>query len=325
MIARSVRFMFRASLVATAVLSLVCLGMPPAYAQSMPTIRVATTPTDTGAQVYYALDLGLFKKVGLDVEVSSMNAGSAVATAVAGGSFEIAQTSVQALAAGHEHGLPFVIIAPGGAYSSKTPTSDLVVPATSTVRTATDLVGKVVAVNGIKSITQLAVAAWIDQNGAKSTDVKYVEIPFPEMGTALASGRVDAAFIAEPFLAQAIANGAKIIGHPYDAVGASFLISCWFTTADYAKTHPDVVQKFSAAIAEASIWANAHQADSAKILEKYTKIQSPAKMVRVTYVDRLVSRQVQPLIDVSAKYGVITKDFPAAELFAASAPSDAKH
>ncbi|HEY5350325.1 MAG TPA: ABC transporter substrate-binding protein [Candidatus Lustribacter sp.] len=295
-----------------------------ANAQTLTELRVATTPTDTGAQVYYALDLGLFKKNGLDVHVSSINAGSAVATAVAGGSFDIAQTSITALASAHEHGLPFVIIAPGGAYSSKAPTSELVVPATSAIRSASDLAGKTIAVNGIKSITQIAVEAWIDQNGGKSADSKYYEIPFAQMSAALTAGRADAAFIAEPSLAKALEGGAKVIGHAYDAVGSDFLISAWFCTTGYAKAHPDIVQRFSSAIAEASRWANDHQDESAKILEKYTKTQVTSKIVRVTYVDRLIARQVQPLIDASAKYGALAKSFPATELFA-STGTDVRH
>jgi hypothetical protein len=39
-------------------------------------------------------------------------------------------------------------------------------------------------------------------------------------------------------------------------------------------------------------------------------------MRRITYVDRLVPAQVQPLIDASAKYGIIERPFPALELFA---------
>jgi len=52
------------------------------------------------------------------------------------------------------------------------------------------------------------------------------------------------------------------------------------------------------------------------ILQKYTKIQNAGKMRRITYVNRLVPAQVQPLIDASAKYGIINKTFPATELFA---------
>jgi len=88
------------------------------------TLHIGTTPTDTGAQVYYAIDLGLFKKAGFEVEVSSLNAGTAIATAVSAGSFDIGQSAVSSLAVAHEHNIPFVIIAPGGAYSSKVPTSE---------------------------------------------------------------------------------------------------------------------------------------------------------------------------------------------------------
>ena len=90
------------------VLALACVA--PAGAQTT-TLNIGTTPTDTGAQVYYALDLGLFKKAGFDVNVSSLNAGTAIATAVSADSFDIGQSAVSSLAVAHEHGLPFVIIA----------------------------------------------------------------------------------------------------------------------------------------------------------------------------------------------------------------------
>lgn len=287
----------------------------PAGAQTT-TLHIGTTPTDTGAQVYYAMDLGLFKKAGFDVDVTSLNAGSAIAAAVNAGSFDIGQSAVSSLAVAHEHALPFVIIAPGGAYSSKVPTSELIVAKNSPITKASDLVGKTVAVNALKSITSIAVEAWLDANGVKPDSVKFLELPFTETAVALASGRIDAAFISEPSLGQALQNGARIIGHPYDAISHDFLISVWYTTADYAKTHPGIVRKFAAIMAEASAWANAHHDQSAAILQKYTKIKDTGKMRRITYVDRLVPAQVQPLIDASAKYGIIAKAFPSTELFA---------
>ncbi len=299
----------------SAITLLVLAIAAPAGAQTT-TLNIGTTPTDTGAQVYYAMDLGLFKKAGFEVQVSSLNSGAAIATAVSAGSFDIGQSAVSSLASAREHGLPFVIIAPGGAYSSKLPTSELIVAKNSPITKASDLVGKVVAVNALKSITSIAVDAWLDANGVKPDSVKFLELPFTETAVALAGGRIDAAFISEPSLGQALQNGARIIGHPYDAVAHDFLISVWYTTADYAKTHPDIVRKFAAIMAEAGNWANAHQTESAAILQKYTKIVNTGTMRRITYVDRLVPAQVQPLIDASAKYGVTEKTFPAPELFA---------
>jgi NitT/TauT family transport system substrate-binding protein len=298
-----------------ALLLLVVFATAPAGAQTV-TLHIGTTPTDTGAQVYYAMDLGLFKKAGFEVEVSSLNAGNAISTAVSAGSFDIGQSAVSSLALAYLHGIPFVIIAPGGAYSSKLPTSELIVAKNSPITKASDLVGKIVAVNALKSITSIAVDAWLDANGVKPDSVKFVELPFTETAVALTSGRIDAAFISEPSLGAALQSGARIIGHPYDAIAPDFLISAWYTTADYAKTHPDIVRKFAAIMAEAGTWANAHQSESAAILQKYTKVENTGTMRRITYVNRLVPAQVQPLIDASAKYGVTDKTFPATDLFA---------
>jgi ABC-type nitrate/sulfonate/bicarbonate transport system substrate-binding protein len=76
--------------------------------QTNPTIRIATTPIDLGAQALYANDLGFFKRAGLNVELSVLTSGSVVASAVSGGSIDIGQANIVALAAAHVNGLPFV-------------------------------------------------------------------------------------------------------------------------------------------------------------------------------------------------------------------------
>jgi ABC-type nitrate/sulfonate/bicarbonate transport system substrate-binding protein len=306
-----------ARLMAAAILTL-ALGAPAAAQTSPPliTLHIATTPTDTGAQVYYAAELGLFKKAGFDVEITTLNVGSTIAAGVAAGSFEFAQSAVSALALAHLKGVSAVIVAPGGLYNSKLPTSELIVAKNSAYAKPADLVGKIVAVNALRSITTIAVDAWLDANGLKPDSVKFLELPFSEANVALSSGRIDAAFTAEPSLGVALQNGARIVGHPYDNIAPSFLISAWYTTAEYAKAHPDIVKKVAQVLADAGTWANAHQADSAAILTKYTKIADSGKMRRIIYADKLNAAQVQPLIDASAKYGVTEKSFPASDLFA---------
>ena len=48
---------------------------------------------------------------------------------------------------------------------------------------------------------------WLEKNGADYKKVKYVEVPFPEMGAALEAKRVDAAFTVEPAYSGAVAAG----------------------------------------------------------------------------------------------------------------------
>lgn len=68
----------------------------------------------------------------------------------------------------------------------------LLVPTSSTLRGAKDFSGKTVAVNGLKNITQLSVQLWVDRNGGDSAAVKFLELPFAEMGAALEAGQADA-------------------------------------------------------------------------------------------------------------------------------------
>lgn len=70
-----------------------------ADAQTNTTLRIATTPIDLGAQVLYANDLGFFKRAGLNVDVSVLTSGSAVASAVSGGSIDIGQANIVSRAA----------------------------------------------------------------------------------------------------------------------------------------------------------------------------------------------------------------------------------
>jgi NitT/TauT family transport system substrate-binding protein len=245
---------------------------------------------------------------------SKKPASTSRSTAVQGGTYDIGQTSVAAIAIAHEHDIPFVMIAPGAAYSSKTPTSELLVSSTSTIHTAADLVGKTIAVVGLKGLTQLAVQAWLEQNHVPSSSVKFTELTFTEMPQALATGRIDAAFVAEPALDRARQAGARIIGHPYDAVASDFLVGAWFVTRDYAAAHPDITRRFAAVMAEASRWANAHRDASAQILAKYTKLTASPTMVRVSYPDRLTAADVQPSIDLYVRFGLLDKVFPARDL-----------
>jgi NitT/TauT family transport system substrate-binding protein len=279
-------------------------------------VRAMTLPFDQGAQLYFAQDLGMFKRAALDVTVSTANYGTQVAAAVAGGAIEIGQSNIMSLAAACERGLPFALIAAGGLYSSAKPTSLMIVEKNSALKTAKDLSGKTVSVSGLKSITQISVSAWADQNGGDSTQIKFVEMPFVEMEPALASGRIDAALLADPDATTALAAGrTRPFAKAFDAIGKQFLIGGWFAKTDWIAANPDAVKKFAAVMRESAQWANnpANYKQSAAILEKYTKV-AVGSANRIAFGERLDAALIQPNIDVAAKYGLLKADFPAAKM-----------
>lgn len=291
----------------------------PLFAQTLTTIKVATTPTDIGAEPFYASDMGFFKAAGLEAQTQVISNGAAITAAVLGGAIDIAQSNIVSLALAHQRGLDVVVIAPAGIYSSKEPTSALVVAQTSPYKTAKDLNGKTIACNGLQNISQIGPEAWLDKNGGDLASYKWTDMPFPQMLGALEGGHIDAALIAEPVLSNVLAHGGRVLGYAYDAVAPTFMIGAWFTTGAWAKSHAETVKNFQKALAVTAAWANKNREQSAQILMKDTKIVVLPTTKRTTYGEKLDTALMQPLIDATVKYGTLKSAFPAAELIAPAA------
>jgi ABC-type nitrate/sulfonate/bicarbonate transport system substrate-binding protein len=280
-------------------------------------IRVIGLPIDTGLEVQYAQAAGLVEQSGLSLQVQTMYAGAAVQAAIAGGSADIGLTNVSSLATAREKGLPLVMVAPAGLYTSKEPSSVLMVATDSPLRTARDLNGKTVAVNGLKSISQLGPQIWIDKNGGDSTTVHFIDMPFAEMPQALATHRIDAALVAEP-QATTAKKEARVFAPVYDAIGPRFLITAWFSTSSWVAANPDLARKFAAMIYRTAAWSNAHHAQTADVLIGVTKLDPSIVRVmpRVVFAESADPASLKPHLDAALKYGLITKPVTGEDLFA---------
>jgi NitT/TauT family transport system substrate-binding protein len=284
---------------------------------ALPAIRVAMPAVDAASQGYYALDKGFFKKAGLNAEILTVAAGASVAAAVAGGAAEFGQSNLSSICSAHERGLPFVAVAGSNLFVAKTRQSQLVVAPNAPFRDAKDLNGKTLGVAGLKNITEIAFDLWMDTHGGDYKSVKVLEVPFSAMADSVATGRIDAVMMTEPELSRALeSKKVRIFSTPMESIGSEFLFGVWFTTIGYAKAHPDIVKGFAAAMAEAANWANRNQGESAKILEAHTGVTMGANAARVLFANKLDVKQIQPVIDASAKYGALKASFPASQLLA---------
>ena len=287
----------------------------PRIASANDPLHIASIPLDAGAEAYYAYDMGYFRDAGIDATVDSIPSGAAILAAVAGGAVDVGFANLISIAVAYKHNVPVTLLAPGSLYTASIPTSVLMVPKDSPAKTGRDLNGKTLAVNGLKTITQYAPELWIDKNGGDSTTVKFVEMTFPQIVEALSSNRVDAAIVADPFIAQA-KPAARILADAYDAIGSRYIIGCWFSTTQWAAAHPALAGRFAQAIARTAQWANTHKPQSGVILAKYSKMDPAvaATMLRVDYAPRFVKSDMQPVIDLVARYGGLPASFPADEL-----------
>jgi len=294
----------------------------PLTAQTMPHVRVAALAIDVGALSYFAQQQGFFKKHGLDVEIITGTNGAAIAAAVVGGAIDIGDSNTTSIATAHERGVPFVLISPSGAYSSKGPTGALLVAKNSPIKGPKDMAGKTIGVSGLRNISQVAPLAWLDKNGVSSDSVKFLEVPFSAMGAALAAGRVDAVMAEEPAMRGILeSDTGRVLATVYDTVAPTWVEGGYFCTIDYAKAHPDIIKQFTDAMAEAAVWANANHAATAAMLADYAKTPVNPNVQRMYYPDRLHASELQPLIDASAKYGLLKAAFPAKDIIAPGVPA----
>ena len=280
-------------------------------------IQVGSALEDDAGVVIYANAAGIFPRLGLDVNVVKIASGSAGAAAVAGGTLDFAKGSVVAAVTAHARGIPFVIVAPSTLYTADHPVSGLLVRIDSTIRTGSDLNGKTIGVASLIDSRILAIKAWVDRNGGDAQTLKFVEIPSATVAAAIDAGRIDATAASDPTLFNALSSGrVRSIGEPNAAVAKRFVITAWFTTRDYAVRNPDVVRRFRSGLQTAAIYANAHPREMAAYIAPFTGIDE-AKLrqrTRAQLATSLGPADIQPVIDVAAKYRFIDKSFPASEM-----------
>lgn len=278
-------------------------------------INVGTLPVDTSAVVFYAQDQGFFKAAGLDVHIQTMTSGPVIAQAVTANAIDIGVANVATVASARLRGVPLRFIAPAAIASDQTRTDLIMVPKDSPIQKASDLNGKTIALNGLKDLQQICAMAWVDKHGGDSKTLKFIEVPFPQMGGAMDQKRVDAALPVEPF-ASADKATARSLGDVLDGVGSRYMIVGWLATDSWLAAHADAAARFASAISKAAVWANAHEKESAAILVRNSKLD-PAiadSMARAIYGTRLEPALLQPVIDAALKYGIIDKPVLTADL-----------
>lgn len=301
-----------------ALLAALCVALGPsaARAQQLTVVKVGGIPVDTAANVYYAIELGYFKEAGLDVQVTPMNSGPAIASAVAGGAEEIGVANVVTIAAARERGVPVRFIAACSINTPELLTDVIMVRPDSGITSGAQMKGKVVAINGLKDLQQLSASTWIDKHGGDAKSVQFVEIPFPAMGAALQNKRADVIMPTEPFTTADERAGGKNLGSVLGGVAPRFMILGWFATDAWLQSHADVAAKFATAIAKASAWANTHHAESAQMLARHTKVplEVAQTMHRAIYGTELSPAMIQPVLDGGVKYGIVPHPLAASEL-----------
>jgi len=304
------------------VLAGLLLAVTAAQGQSALTVvRAVGPPNDGFKAVYYGVKSGIFKKYGLDVQTSIVASGAAAAAALSGGAADIAYTNILTLVQAHTHNVPMTFVAAGNLQLAGKSQTDMLVLVDSPIKSGKDLTGKVLGSASLRDINAAASLAWIDKTGGDSKTVKVVEVPASAGEAFLEEHRADAVTLNEPAVSQAVATGkVRILAQPYDAVGSG-MTAGFAAMEPYIAQNRDVMDRFAKAMHEASAYTNTHLADTVDLVAAYSGVPADvvAKSVRFIDADYLEPRLLQPTIDLCARYQLIDKDFPAADVISSVA------
>jgi ABC-type nitrate/sulfonate/bicarbonate transport system substrate-binding protein len=299
-------------------LAVLPLARSTSLAQSEPPlIRVGAALDDQSTPLLYAVHADLFKKAGLNVEIEKLGSGSVVAAAVAGGSLEIGKAATYAIILAVAKGLPFTLISPIATEVADAPDGALLVPVNSPIKSAKDLNGKTIGVTTLQDFNMLAVEAWMDQNGGDPSTVKFIELPPPAIAAALEAGRIDGAPVFEPVYTAAVSSGkARVGAYVYTAIAKHYIGAAMFANTAWAASHRDLVERFNRVMLEADRYVGAHESEAIPLIAQFVGVD-PALLLKMHHPGRatyLAASEVQPLIDLAAKYKIIAKGFPASQM-----------
>ncbi len=290
----------------------------PGGAQPLQTVHVAGIPVELAGGLYYGVDKGFFKAQGLDVQIVTLSSTAATTQAVATDAVDIGTTNLVSIAVAHEKNVPIVVVAPAGASVTSRALEAIIVAKDSPIKSAKDLEGKTVITSVLHNNLVIETNAWMEKHGADYTSVKWTEAPNPVSGGMVATGKVDASTLGEPFLSKAVATGdVRIITYLGAEIAPVIVEGGYISSTDYAASHGDVLRRFAVALYEAGKWANRHKDEAAAILQKYANSNQPA-LPGAHHAEFLEhpfhANDIQPIIDAAARYGVLKAAFPASEM-----------
>lgn len=299
-----------------------CAHIPAAWAQLTP-VRIAVLPISDFMAAWIADERGFFKEEGLSVTITPMRAGSAIQSAIEGGSIDIGATAIVPVSQATAAGFTYVIVAPATIWNEKRYVGKrgpyaIMVKKGSSIKTAKDLVGKKVSVVSLQSLADLVFTTWAEKNGADSTKIQKVEVPFPQHEAALNLNQVDAVVQVEPFVTSALDhNVADILApNPWSAIAPRFQQTAWVVKKEWGEPNKKTVVAFNNAIKKAAKYIESNDKDARKILAKATKLSEDlaGRIVLPEYNESVRKEDLQIVIDVMTKYKFLSKSFDASVL-----------
>lgn len=275
-------------------------------------VSVGVIPILDVAPIYLGVEQGFFSDRGLDVTMETAQGGAAIAPAVVSGQHQFGFSNNTSMLLAQAQGLPLKIVAPGSSSTSEVGEdfAGVVVNGDSDIDSAADLAGRSVAINTLNNISDTVVRESVRKDGGDPTDIDFVELAFPDMPAAVAEGRVDAAFVVEPFLAISEGQGARDVASAYALPTEDLSVATYFTSEEVISSDPELVEAFGAAMVESQEYAAENPDEVRRIITTYTEIDEALveELTLPAFPSEVNTDSIQVLADLALEDGLLEQE-----------------
>jgi NitT/TauT family transport system substrate-binding protein len=171
----------------------------------------------------------------------------------------------------------------------------------------------------------------MEDQGVKPSEIKFVEMPPPDMPGALAAKAIDAYFVGEPFAAKAELDGSGRVLYYAKDIWPHFISCVLVVNEKLIASRRPVVADLVRGIAQSGEWAETHRVEAAKVVSPY--FRQDEKVVRYVLTqppDRVSYRMLNPtdaemeqIRDMGIKAGILKEKIEMKDLLDRSfVPSD---
>lgn len=163
----------------------------------------------------------------------------------------------------------------------------------------------------------LIVSPVLAGNDIPLTAVRFAAIPSPQLGEALATRRIDPAWLVEPFLTEAgIKYGAEAIADGDQGATANFPVSGYTVTAAWARRYPGTAAAFVRALSRGQQLADTSRPAVERVLPHYLGVtRQVASLVVTGDVPAGVNHvQIQRVAGIMHQFGMLPSPFDVAPM-----------
>lgn len=272
-------------------------------------VAVGVIPIADTAALYVGDSEGFFEDEGLDLTIETATGGAAIVPAVVSGDYQFGFSNTLSLMVAADQGLDIQMVSSAVSTTGDTEKDmgAVITKPDSGISSPADLAGKTVSSNSVGNINDTAVRTVVDETGADSSTIDFVEVPFPDAVAAVENDQVDAAFVVEPFVTTAIEAGLEVVTYAYADFDTNLDIAAYFSMSD---VDPDLLEKFQTAMTKSLEFADANPDTVREIMATYTRTdpETLAKITLPKYPTEMDKPSIEKLAAQAESYGVLSAE-----------------